>query len=126
MTLPQVEKILDIELPIPTAWRSDLKRIIDAITDDDFPDRTLIPVISDYDADILEINSSNIADYPDGIGPLEKVCWETSVYIWAEQHWDILIDLTDNTGKNSDLVFHAKVREQNGIYKFEPGLIYVP
>lgn len=121
-----VSKTDDQELPVPSAWRLPLKEIADALVL-----RTTIPhidgfVISPIDIDQLEICRANVRDYADPIGPLTVESWKTSISVWDEGYWSVLVDLTTTSGEVSDLVFHAKVTEHEDQYLIEPGLIYVP
>ena len=121
-----ISKTEDQELPIPSAWRSALKEIADALVL-----RRTIPqidgfLISPIETDQLGICWENIGDYPDPLGPLTKESWKTSISVWNAGYWSVLVDLTTTSGEVSDLVFHTKVTEREDRYLIEPGLIYVP
>ncbi|MEQ8179792.1 MAG: VOC family protein [Amphiplicatus sp.] len=59
-------------------------------------------------------------------GPLNEKSWDTSIYIWMESHWQVLVDLSTEDGKSSDLVLHIRIYEVGNSFEFEPGMIYVP
>lgn len=122
----EVEKNMEDELPIPTLWRESLTKIANAFVMRNFPNSQINPDLGDWRKNILPINYGNIDDYPDELGPLKSTTWETSIYLWEETHWVVLLDLSDINGKTTDLVLHLEVKEQGDGFKFEPGLIYVP
>ncbi len=121
-----ISKTEDKELPVPSAWRFALKTIADALVGE-----TVIPkidgfLISSPEKDQLQICRDNIEAYPDEIGSLNVESWNSSIHIWNNGYWSVLVDLTAHSGETTDLVFHAKVSEQGEQYLIEPGLIYVP
>ena len=116
----------DRELPVPTEWRAPLKQIADALARGDFSLSSLPPDARYTDPKYAEINRSNIQDYPDRLIPLDPCAWDTSIYLWMEDYWAGLVDLTAKDGETSDLVLHVKVRKNASGYSFEPKLVYVP
>jgi len=82
--------------------------------------------IRPIDAAIAKANFANIQEYPDATGPLNEKSWDTSIYIWMESHWQVLVDLSTEDGKSSDLVLHIRIYEVGNSFEFEPGMIYVP
>ncbi len=123
MVSVDVEKDENTERPVPTAWRAILARIADAFTAGEAPTGDDIRKV---ESKTLLINVDNIGAYPDAIGRLAEETWKSSVYIWALDHWEVLVDLSTTDGKSSDLVLHVDVYEAGENYEFEPGLIYVP
>jgi len=121
-----VEKNMEEELPIPSLWKQPLSEMANAFIERKFPNPKISHYLNDWDKRILSINYGNINDYPDELGVLHPDTWETSMYLWEGNYWIVLLDLSDRNGHTTDLVFHFKVREERGGYKFEPGLIYVP
>lgn len=113
----------DSEQPVPDAWREALKTIADAFVLGALP---LGPSIRTVDPETATINPANIAAYPDPIGPLHEASWTTSIHARADDHWQVLVDLSTVDGETSDLVLHVRVFEVEDGFKFEPGLIYVP
>ena len=119
----ELKKIEGKEQPVPDSWRSALKQIADAFAYGHLPAGDGIRSI---DAEIVEINFGNIRAYPDPTGPLRDESWGTSMCVWMQDHWEVLVDLSTVDGQPSDLVLHAKVFELGGGVEIEPGLIYVP
>lgn len=122
----KVEKNMEDELPIPTLWKESLAKIANAFVERNFPNPKISHDLGEWDENILSINYGNIDDYPDKLGPLHTTTWETSIYQWEETYWSIMLDLSDVNGQTTDLVLHLRVKEYEGGFKFEPGLIYVP
>lgn len=115
-----------LELPVPTLWRDAIKKLADSFVLNEPYISTEEILVKSIDRETSEINSSNIKDYPDAIGPLRPVTWDSSIYMWMGNEWEILIDLSTAEGKTSDLVMHLKIKESVEGYIIEPGLIYVP
>lgn len=126
MSSISISKDADNQRPIPSVWRKDLKRLADGFVSKEFLEGSDKVSISPVASEIKEINFANIADYPDRLGPLAEKSWETSVCIWASDHWDVLVDLSDENSETADLVLHAKVWEDGEGFVLETGLIYVP
>ena len=58
---------------------------------------------------------------------LPEETWDTSVCLWMEGYWDVLIDLFTLEEGASDLVLAARVYEEsNQMYIYEIDSIYVP
>ncbi|HFQ4970525.1 TPA: hypothetical protein ACGUUK_004309, partial [Vibrio vulnificus] len=57
---------------------------------------------------------------------LPEQTWDSSVCMWMETHWDVLIDLWTETEGLSDLVLQAKVFESKDGYKYQIEMVYVP
>lgn len=126
MTVIPVEKIEDRENCVPTIWRAPLSNIVDHFVIGSKIDAFDHVSIKQADEDTIRISSSNIEDYPDRIGEMSQETWRTSVYLWQETHWDVIVDLITSSGDVSDLSFHATVHETETGYLIKPGLIYVP
>ncbi|GGB67174.1 DUF7668 domain-containing protein [Henriciella pelagia] len=82
--------------------------------------------IAEIDAETSKISLANIQAYGEPVGPLRDSSWQTSIYRWMGDHWDVLIDLTTPQGEVTDLVLRAKVRPTSSGFLIEPGLVYVP
>ncbi|RFB05300.1 DUF7668 domain-containing protein [Parvularcula marina] len=118
-----VEKLPEKEQAVPSLWRSTLKKIADLYAKGKAAAGDGIRPI---DAETLTYNSGNLQAYPELIGPLSDRAWETSIYVWERDYWQVLVDLITVQGNTSDLVLHVRVYEVSGGYEFEAGLIYVP
>ncbi len=114
------------ELPIPSVWRIGLKRLADAFVLAQSIKADEYVSVAQIDVQTKDINSANIMAYPDALGPLAEKSWDTSICIWSEDHWKVLVDLSSADGETTDLVLHAIIREDNDRFVVESGLIYVP
>jgi len=126
MTEDDIKKCSNSEHPIPLVWREKLKLIADSFVDESFPPSNIIDNICNIDGEVIKQNYEYISDYPDQIGSLNDITWETSICTWQDGYWLVLIDLSQDNGVSSDLVFHAKIYESSSGFIFEPGLIFVP
>ena len=118
-----IKKDAEHELPIPAIWRHELKKIADYFVQ---KNAQLPKTVRSLEHDITKINRGNLDDYPDKIILLSEKTWETSIYLWHEHYWQVLLDLTAEGGESSDLVLHLRVYENDDGFEFEVGLIYVP
>src|SRR5258706_15212932 len=75
----EAEKIEGREQRVPLAWRPVLKVIADAFVAGRVPTGN---GIGHVDAQVAVVNFDNIRSYPDAIGPLTEVSWETSICAW--------------------------------------------
>ena len=111
---------------IPTVWRPALRRVVDAIVLGDYAllnNVDEVEVISK--ATVLQIQSY-IRNYGATLKFLPEDSWNTSVYIWAGNYWDVLVDLYTNEEGLSDLVMSARVTEGDNGYRFSIQMVYVP
>lgn len=112
-------------LPVPAEWRQTICEIVTAFKDGDFSlSRGISSVrpIGTIDAKHIE---ENIEDCDVQLIDLPMDAWRTSVYQWAGQHWDVMIDLYSSEGA-TDLVMHLHVFEDGSGYAFEVHMAYVP
>ena len=98
-----IEKTEGRELPVPEAWRPDLKRLADALVfQSELAGVCQQMVLDPIDTADLDFNRKSIAAYPDTIGALNARAWLSSVYVWQGGHWDLLVDLSTAEGETSD------------------------
>ena len=122
MSTFDAEKVEGREQPVPPGWRATFKEIADALVAGRIPYGDNIRSVDTQTADI---SFNNISSYPDAIGALNDVSWNTSICVWTGGYWDVLVDLTTLDGSRSDLVLHAKAYEVDGRLEVEPYLVYV-
>jgi hypothetical protein len=116
----------DDEAPVPTAWRPTLKAIVDAFREGDFELARGIPGVSPVPPDDARIIAGNIEDYGDSLAALPEDTWETSVCLWMDGWWQVMVDLYTEDDGASDLVLDVRVRERGAAFAFEVHLVYVP
>ncbi len=108
---------------VPTEWRPSLVRIANAIVAGQVPKGEGIQPLS---AETFEHMQANIAAYAEPIGSLHETSWETSVCMWMQSYWDVLVDLSSANGEPSDLVLQVRIYHKADGYVFHPHLVYVP
>ncbi|MUH72024.1 hypothetical protein [Psychrosphaera haliotis] len=90
-----------------------------------FRDSPLHNVKSLNESDSLHIQSY-IESYGEELIELPIETWDSSIYIWMGNHWNVIIDLWTRAEGRSDLVLSAKVYEDNNEYLFDINMVYVP
>ena len=114
------------ERPIPDVWRAVFFQIVKLISRQNyFRDSPLHNVKSLNESDSVHIQSY-IESYGEELIELPTETWDSSIYIWMGNHWNVIIDLWTRTEGRSDLVLSAKVYEDNNEYLFDINMVYVP
>ena len=67
-----------------------------------------------------------VEDYGEELVELPNETWNSSVYIYYGDYWNVLIDLYTKEEGLSDLVLNAEIRENNNEYLIDIQLVYVP
>lgn len=113
------------ERPIPREWRVTFFEIIEAFRAGNFKlehGPPNVKPLSDREAQRI---SGNIRSYGGELVSLPEKSWETSVYIWMWDYWEVLIDLFVS-GDRSDLVLFTRVYETELGYEFSVQSVHVP
>lgn len=121
-----VEKNDENELPIPSVWRPIFIEIVGAIVRKDYLLKNGIVGVSEVSAKTANQIKEYIDDYGEELVQLPPETWETSVYLWYGNHWEVLVDLWTIAEGRSDLVLKADVHEKDSGYIVEIKLVYVP
>lgn len=121
-----VSKNSEIEQPIPTIWRETISQIVCSFVNKDYENSTVIAGLEKLDQQTVNHIKDYIADYGEELVPLPEETWQTSVCLWADTHWDILVDLWTESEGQSDLVLKATVRESECNYLFNIEMVFVP
>ncbi len=114
------------EQPIPHAWREALASIVGALAVGDYSLASLPDCFTKPTPQDAARIQAAISDYGATITDLPVESWDTSVCIWYDPEWDALVDLWSVEEGRSDLVLHAKIREQDQGYSYAIHLVYVP
>lgn len=114
------------ELPIPVEWRPKLKEIVSVLASGN-PHAHPLPEHVEFSphmslSDVLR----NIAEYGEQLIELPDDSWETSIVLWMEGYWEVLVDLFTKDKGRSDLVLHAMIFENDDAYRFLIDSIHVP
>jgi len=80
------------------------------------------PVSDDTAAHIRDY----VQDYGATLAALPEAPWETSVCMWAGNHWNVVVDLWTEEEGRSDLVLQLRVRENRVGEIVEVHMVYVP
>jgi len=121
-----VEKNEEEELPIPHIWRPIFKNIVKAFVNKDYNlsvGVNNVNLVSDKTAEQIQ---EYIEDYGEELIDLPDETWDTSVYIYYSEYWNVIIDLFTKNEGLSDLVLNAEVREKDNNYVVDINLVYVP
>lgn len=114
------------ELPVPSCWRNTFFEIVEAFKAGDYAlERKVEGVlqISSEDADAIE---HSICEYGDQVISLPDETWQSSVSLWMNGYWQVLVDLYTSNGGRSDLVLGVRVHEKDSAYVFEVRYVHVP
>lgn len=126
MTEFLVEKNEEEELPIPQVWRPIFKNIVNAFVNKDYNLSSGVNQVNPISDQTAEQIQEYIEEYGEELVDLPEETWDTSVYIYYGDYWNVLIDLFTKNEGLSDLVLNAEVREIDNNYVVDINLIYVP
>jgi hypothetical protein len=116
----------DGERPVPTEWRTVLREIAETVRQGDATLASRIPSVSEVDVGTAEIINWNVESYGEALMALPEESWKTSIAVWQEGFWEVLVDLWAEPMSPTDLVLHVQVVEEDAGYRFKVGLVYVP
>lgn len=125
-TVFSVTKDLEHEGPIPSAWRSTLKNIVDAFVRHDYHLADGLAGVSPVSDETATQIRTYIQEYGAKLVSLPQESWATSVCIWMGDHWDALIDLWTEEEGSSDLVLQVHVSEVDSEFFVAVYMVYVP
>ncbi|ADV86309.1 hypothetical protein [Vibrio vulnificus YJ016] len=116
----------EVQRPIPTVWRQTFCQIVSSFVDHDYLLNRSIEGLVPVAQELAEQIETYVKDYDENLVALPEQTWNSSVCMWMETHWDVLIDLWTETEGLSDLVLQAKVFESKDGYKYQIEMVYVP
>ena len=119
---------LENVFPVPLMWRQVLGDIALAFNAPN-PSVTLrIIERVRFREGIIDISLEQIKDYPASRVSVGPKTWESSIYLWQEGYWDVLVDLhiDDEIDCVSDLILPVRVTNVDGYMWFDPNFIHVP
>ena len=114
------------EGPIPSAWRSTLKNIVDAFVCHDYRLADGVAGVAPVSEKTATQIRTYIQQYGARLVSLPEESWATSVCIWMGDHWDALIDLWTEEEGSSDLVLRVHVSEVGSEPLVSVYMVYVP
>lgn len=121
-----VTKNSESEGPIPSEWRSILKKIVDAFVRHDYRLANGVAGVAPVSEETETQIRTYIQEYGANLVSLPPESWATSVCIWMGDHWDALIDLWTEEEGRSDLVLQVRVSEEGSEFLVTIYMVYVP
>ena len=116
----------EIQRPIPSAWRQAFREVVSSFVVHDYLISRNILGLIPVSQDTAEQIETYIQDYGEKLVELPEQTWDSSVCMWMESYWDVLVDLwTENEGL-SDLVLKARVFESQEGHEYQIEMVYVP
>ncbi len=119
-------KDVDHERPIPAIWRQTILALGDCLKNNDYGFETAPKNVNRLDPASTKISKYQIEIYNCGNVTIDDLSWESSIYIWMGNQWELIIDLIDENGSLTDLVLKLVVKENGKGYIFLPDFIHVP
>jgi len=116
----------DNELPIPQIWRVVFCQIVKSFSNKDYLVNSTISNVPSLSLDASKHIEDYIESYGEELTELPPETWDSSIYLWMGDHWDVIVDLWTLGEGQSDLVLSAKVYENNNEYIFNVEMVYVP
>lgn len=121
-----VQKDPENQRPVPSAWRGTLSDIVRAFKEGDYRLSSGIAGVRPLAERAANGIKKNIDGYGVHLVSLPSDAWSTSVCMWMETHWEVLVDLYTAEEGRSDLVLHVRVFECGLTYAFEVDSVHVP
>ncbi|WP_298395531.1 hypothetical protein [Sphingobium sp.] len=115
-----------MEHAIPLEWRTAVQNMVTSFISGDFTlSHSSFDRIAPVDPIIAQSIAANISAYGCTLAPLNPAVWGRAVYRWMDGYWQFLIDLTTTAEPVSDLVIHARLRD-DGLARLEVQSVHVP
>src|SRR5690242_11413216 len=83
----------EAQRPIPSAWRSVIREIVNAFVRHDYRLSSGVPGVTPVSAKTASQIKNYIQDYGETLIALPDETWKSSVCIWMGTRWDALVDL---------------------------------
>ena len=110
---------------VPTTWRPVLRDVVRLLSEGDYALEKL-PLVKLHDSSDVSYLERQITEYGESLVDLPDEAWDTSICLWMDSFWEILVDLWTLEGGRSDLVLTARVYERLPVYDIVVHSIYVP
>lgn len=102
----------DKERPIPEGLRPRFRELVAAMVAGDFQLSAHTPEgVAPIDPRLTDFITEQIDAYGATLAPLSDEVWKRSIYAWDGSNWQFLVDLTTTEEPVSDLVLHARLRD---------------
>ena len=117
----------DQQHPIAEAWRPTVRQIARALAEGDHTLSRGIPSVAPPRESTAGQMRSYLSQYGETLAAeLPDQSWDTSVALWMNGYWEVLVDLWTVESGRSDLVLHLRVFEAGKGFRFELHGVYVP
>lgn len=116
----------DEQQPVPTAWRTAFREIIDAFVEQDYRLTKGVAGVLPVSAKTAKQIKEYIDDYGEILVALPDKTWTSSICMWMGKRWEVLIDLWTKGEGRSDLVLSALVSETKDGFQIKIEMVYVP
>ena len=116
----------DEELPVPTEWRKPLAEMVECLASGKLSKLPSLPAVTLRTEDVCRDIENYIRAYGRKLTNLPKESWRTSIYLWMNGYWEILVDLFTVEEGCSDLVLFVRVHPKEGSYIFQIESVHVP
>ena len=102
----------DSEHPVPERLRRRFSELASAlVAGNSRLSNPAIKGVAPIDPSLADFVAEQIEAYGAALAPLSDEVWARSIYVWDAAHWQFLIDLTTTEEPVSDLVLHARLRD---------------
>lgn len=116
----------DKEHRIPDGLRLRFRELVAALVAGDFQLSThTLAGVAPIEARLADFIVEQIEAYGATLAPLSDEVWQRSVYAWDGSNWQFLIDLTTTDEPVSDLVLHARLRDDD-VGQIQVWSVHVP
>ena len=122
----KVEKNEENELLIPHIWRPSFKAIVSTFVKGHYVSISQIKNVNAISNETALQIIEYIEDYGEELIELPNETWNSSVYIYYGDYWNVLIDLYTKEEGLSDLTLKAEIREKYNDYSIDVQMVYVP
>ena len=125
--MPEVKVIKneDEQQSIPSVWRPVFTEIVKHLVSYDYEIRAGLKGVKPVSEDTAKQINEYIDDYGEKLVNLTEETWDSSICIWLEDRWVVLIDLRTESEGRSDLVLKAQVTESNQGYLIDIDMVAV-
>lgn len=86
---------------------------------------SLIAGVRLSDVKVSDLIAQNVRAYGDQLTTLTDEAWDSSRYRWMDGYWQVLLDLSTDRENVSDLVLHARIRDEPALHIIVDG-VWVP
>lgn len=116
------------EAPVPSEWRKTIETIVQVLNLPE-PSKAIAEIKNVFAGDnVIAISLGQIEDDPASRVWIGPKTWESSICVWQEGYWELIIDLhiDDELEEVSDLILPIKIKCAGSETHFEANFIHAP